>query len=637
MEIEELVNKLNECRESYYNKGVSLMSDEEFDFEEKRLRELDPQNPYFQQIGRKTSTRDIPVEHKIPMLSMQKVQTAEDAEAWINSVAKGDVWVDPKLDGISGKVVFNEEGLFDYASTRGDGTVGALIPFAKDISGVPKRFLANSELRGEFIINKKHQHLYGPLRNTCSGLLKRKDKPADIANVSFVIYDVHCYKKENELTFINRGEKLSKIERILKDLGEDYNIVTLRKTGDIYKAYDDYVNSWRESYPYETDGMILTVDGGQDVYDQINSKYKITTFNRFNMALKPPAESASSTVRSIDVAVNRMKVSFVAVFDPILINGVKIERATLDNYSSMRAAKIGVGTKVLVKRSNDVIPKIIEAYNDEDVVPFDIERCPCCGSKLEMNHQDVACTNEYGCPGVYASKLQYLLKSIGVKNVGDATINSIATLFDDTDFALKFSIFFATLRDPSQMLAYLFKSPDSKSAQRFMDSIRIAFEDPEFTEVSVMGSFSIPTIGKTELINHNIKTLAEMEEYVKFLDTIQYTSSFDTELKNWWNDEKHVEDLRETMELLKPYFHEEAKESGDEITYCISGDVPGFTKSKLAVHLAEIDPRLKFVSSVKMGLDFLISNEEGTTKVLKAKKYGIPVYTLDETLSKFQR
>lgn len=131
MEIEELVNKLNECRESYYNKGISLISDEEFDFEEKRLRELDPQNPYFQQIGRKTSTRDIPVEHKIPMLSMQKVQTAEDAEAWIDSVAKGDVWVDPKLDGISGKVVFNDEGLFDYASTRGDGMVGALIPFAK--------------------------------------------------------------------------------------------------------------------------------------------------------------------------------------------------------------------------------------------------------------------------------------------------------------------------------------------------------------------------------------------------------------------------------------------------------------------------------------------------------------------------
>ena len=137
-EVKELVKKLNIYREKYYN-GVSDIPDEEFDFYERRLKTLDPNNPYFDKVGNKVSKDVEEVEHKIPMLSMQKVQTAEDAEKWYNNLRLNSVWIDPKLDGISGKIVYDSKGNYEYASTRGDGLVGALLPYGKLIDGVPTK------------------------------------------------------------------------------------------------------------------------------------------------------------------------------------------------------------------------------------------------------------------------------------------------------------------------------------------------------------------------------------------------------------------------------------------------------------------------------------------------------------------
>ena len=68
-EIKKLVDKLNRWREMYYNEGETEVSDEEFDFEERRLKEMDPNNEYFIQVGRKlkSNTRDIKIEHEVPM------------------------------------------------------------------------------------------------------------------------------------------------------------------------------------------------------------------------------------------------------------------------------------------------------------------------------------------------------------------------------------------------------------------------------------------------------------------------------------------------------------------------------------------------------------------------------------------
>ena len=103
-----------------------------------------------------------------------------------------------------------------------------------------------------------------------------------------------------------------------------------------------------------------------------------------------------------------------------------------------------------------------------------------------------------------------------------------------------------------------------------------------------------------------------------------------------------------TMEFMAKYFYDNLKEDipllsavtvyetpEGSVTYCISGEVPGYKKSELVKYLKTINNSLAFVDSVTVNTNFLISYETGTTKVLKAKKYNIPVYTIDDVIDHY--
>lgn len=641
-EIEELVNKLNDLRKKYYNDS-SNVNDEEFDYYENKLRQLDPTNSYFEQVGAKINKDDEEVEHIIPMLSMQKVQTAEDAVKWFNSLAFkfGCVWIDPKLDGISGKLVYDKDGNFQYASTRGDGFVGAKIRFADSIN-IPKKFLPNSELRGEFIIKKKWQNRFKTsLRNMCSGILKRKEPSEDLKYLSFVIYDVHTYDKPFE--FSTRGNKIERIrDELIKCGNAEFDIIPIEKTSDVKAMYEKYVNELRDKWEWETDGIIMTVNGDQSTYDMINSRYKITTFNRYNMAVKPPANFAESEITDIKIKVNRQKVSFVAELKPVQLLNVVVHNATLDNYTNMVINKIGIGTTVLVKRTNDVIPKVYNFYNNpsKNIKYLDITHCPSCGSKLIHVYQDVMCPNEFRCPAIYESKISYIINKFEILGIGDSLIHEISralmvhhepennTLFD----------FFANFI-PLSNGSYRFESViedifnGGVRPKKFKETM-FDFFNNKLTESRLLGCFNIPHIGETSLAEHNIRTLKQMEDYVNDLESKPLLESvFDSTLFNWWKKNSiGRNDMKMCIDLLRPFFKTEEEISSDTHLYCISGEVPDQygNKNIFAAAISEIDSKYKYVKDVTTATEYLVTNETNTSKVVKANKYGVKIVGFDE-------
>ena len=652
-EVKKLVDELNSYRMKYYNGEDTGVTDEEFDFKERRLKELDPNNQYFYQVGAKTQTRDIPVEHEYPMLSMQKEQTAEAVVDWFFDIQQKfpnlyfedgipSLWYEPKFDGISGKIVYDQDGNYKLASTRGDGTVGALIPFGIKIKGVIPKYIPNSELRGEFIIPKRYSREFsGPLRNSCSGILKRKEESDELKYVNFVTYDVHYYDNTYRPNFKNRLDKLLSIIKVSQDLNHFEPIMILpKKTVNIPQVYQEYVQNLREKWEYETDGIILTIDGGQDNYDMINSRYSITTCNRYNMALKPPAEFGSSEVINIHSSVNRMKISFVAQIKPIYINGVLVQRATLDNYQNMKRMKIGIGSTVLMKRSNDVIPKIVESYNEEgkEIKFIDVDKCPCCGTPVVKVYQDIMCPNEYGCKDVYASKLEDFLTGLNVKNIGPSIINGIVDYIRYKEWPYTFYSFLKMMNVIDYKLEFgMIHFNGGKRTTNFIESSDYIFKN--ITELKLLANFNIPYIGEGMLIKAGLTTVEKFLKYKEELDKkIVIEDVFDSRLIAWFKDKRHIEDLMQCYELLKPYFKEVKESVGTEITYCISGEVPGFkNKQEFINKVSELDSNLLFVSSVTSSLDYLVSVETGTSKVLKAKKYKIPVLSPEEFIAKFTK
>jgi DNA ligase (NAD+) len=644
--IDELVNKLNKLRDEYYNDS-SNVNDEEFDFYERELKSLDPNNPYFNQVGAKISSELKEVEHEYPMLSMNKVQTLEDMEKWYETFAikyGKTVFIDPKLDGISGTVKYDKYGYLEYVATRGDGIIGAIIPFGDKIYGVPQRFRPNSELRGEFIINKKYKNvLNGPLRNICSGIMKRKNYTDDVKYLSFVIYDLRSPDKNY---FFNRRDKINKIKAELFGLKQECICVPVIETSNMKEAYENYIHKWRDEYEFETDGMILTVDGDQKTYDLINSQYKIKAFNRYNIAIKPPAQFAESEILDIIPSVNRRKVSYVAKIKPVYLLDTLISNATLDNFQNIKRNNIGIGTKVLVKRTNDVIPKVYNFYNEPNkkIKKIDFSHCPVCGSKLVPVYQDLMCPNEFGCLGIYKSKIENIIKTFDVKNVGDSIIHAITMKLFKNDLITKMNngeLFLYNFFKGFKPNGNTYELEDfiiehfngGKRPEIFKEAIFKMYDN--LTEVKVISCFNIPYIGESALLNHGIKTFEDLEEYVLELKNKPVLeSSFDSTIFNWWNNNVlGKKDLIMTIDLLKDLFKTD-EIVDNQITYCISGAVPEKFGTKQNF-IDEINNKYRYVKDVTSATDLLITNEHSTSKVVKAHKYGVKIITFDEFLKNY--
>ena len=214
---ENLVRRLEEAREAYYNSDAPLMSDAEYDALEDELRSADPENPYFTTVGFPAAdapdapdaadtadAADAPdagapkVRHRVPMLSMAKAKDLGETEKWLRRLAPEPEWtlaVQPKIDGVSASLLY-EGGELRGAATRGDGVQGQdisrITPYLPDI---PRRigFTRDAvEVRGELHLPKDTDYDTGgrPLRNNCVGLINRKEQREDIRHVRFLAYQI---------------------------------------------------------------------------------------------------------------------------------------------------------------------------------------------------------------------------------------------------------------------------------------------------------------------------------------------------------------------------------------------------------------------------------------------------------------
>lgn len=211
---ENLVRRLEEAREAYYNSDAPLMSDAEYDALEDELRSGDPENPYFTTVGFPAAdapdaadtadAADAPdtgapkVRHRVPMLSMAKAKDLDETEKWLRRLAPEPEWtlaVQPKIDGVSASLLY-EGGELRGAATRGDGVQGQdisrITPYLPDI---PRRisFTRDAvEVRGELHLPKDTDYDTGgrPLRNNCVGLINRKEQREDIRHVRFLAYQI---------------------------------------------------------------------------------------------------------------------------------------------------------------------------------------------------------------------------------------------------------------------------------------------------------------------------------------------------------------------------------------------------------------------------------------------------------------
>ncbi len=438
----ELVDQINEHNRRYHSEDRPSVTDAEYDLLFDRLLELEKNNPELktansptQRVGSVPSKRFESVTHNVPMLSLQKVNNADDFEAFDKRVKDGleteddiEYVIEPKLDGLAVELVY-ENGSLVLASTRGDGTTGENI--TANIKTIHSVLLSlseetatkypNLEVRGEVymqlsdfdslnkrLVSEGIAPLANP-RNGAAGSLRQLDSKITASR---------------PLLFSAYG--ISRID--LPDLDTQSAVLELLKTnGFLVNEYTDVVKgvdavkrkfarfkAIRSDLDYEIDGMVIKVNS----FEQQRILGQIARAPRWAVAWKFAAELAETILEDVEFSVGRTGVvTPVAKLKPVKVAGVMVSNASLHNEDELRRLDLHIGDRVVIRRAGDVIPEVVEVVEIGEERGKLIElpsECPSCESEIIKPDGEAAyrCFN-LSCPAQLEGRIYYFAAKSG--------------------------------------------------------------------------------------------------------------------------------------------------------------------------------------------------------------------------------
>lgn len=631
--IKEIVKKLRNHRDHYYSGGLFGVGiyDDEFDALEELLRTEEPSNDeerklkieYLESVGHSRSINsNEDIDHIKPMLSMNKIKL-DNLQSWIKScdinIQQDELLYEEKIDGVSGSLVY-ENGKLMYGKTRGDGSTGKRIDISYNnctIQHIPKvlsePYPEYLEVRGEFYINKSLAKKYvgSPLRNRASGIIKSGESMEDISFVAYqiVVAEDNPYDIESKRILSIKYEH--DILGYLKYKNFDIvNYVLLKDLAAVTDVYNNYLHI-RDKLKYETDGIVLIVDN-IDKQNNINNDKTIRNHYYHNVAIKPPSKTAKARPIRIEKNISRLGRAIpVIVVEPVVIDNVVIERATLNNikyYYSLAPNGMKTDSIVTIKRANDVIPQCMD-YEDIDPssIPLylNVETCDECGTKLREDGQHLICDN-VDCQGRVIATIVHWVEKFNILNVGYAFIK---TCYDNN---IVRSIKDLYRKDLAIELSKLDGFVDGGS--RISKIVEAIHGTKGCSDTDIMDGIGIPGIGRITLNNNRIYNI---DTIIEDIENIDKKYAVYTYMKNWLSNKSNYDTLVELKSILKSKPIELIVTNGP--TVCITGT--------LSVSRKELEAKLLSkgytpVNTVSSNTNYLIIGRDSSnsSKLKKAMK-----------------
>jgi DNA ligase (NAD+) len=548
------------ANDAYYNTGEKILTDQEFDL-------LADDGLEIKNFRSKT-------DHFQPMGSLKKLKTKEDYDKWV----KGDVKASPKLDGNSLEMVF-EDGILVKAITRGDGFVG------NDVTDKVKHCnfkaqLGTGSLKAEALMKKVHQKDYDKnIRNVVSGTLNRKTPDvSELQKIDIIVFDDLNYFKCDDMT---------------------------------YEILEAQFNKMKEFYEYEIDGLVLELLS--NVYEEDN---ELLPANK--VALKFNKEGVDGVVGSIEWNLGKhSRITPVLVLEKAVeIDGTNVQRISASNYSLLVAAGLGIGAKVQVIKSGDIIPFISKVIERSDYVPS--VYCPECSTKAEYDENKVhmLCNNVL-CTGKTVVKLQHIFNIFDCEYISDSTVESLYNFGFKT--ILKF--FKATVDDISGLPGF-----GPSKAKNIISKLK----GVKLTEAQVIECAMVKGISSSQskkLIEH----FGSLENFfrTKFtVDDIKVIDSFGDVLAETVRNNKNLFEItyNDLIECGLQIIEAKPKTVGAK-NIVFTGKCEKYGRKELEKVLE--DAGFNVQSGINKDTQILLCEDpnSGSSKVKKAEKFGTQVMT----------
>ncbi len=648
--IDELIEKINDLNYYYYTLDEPKLSDREYDKIYDKLVALEDETGIVydysptQRVGGDIIERFEKHRHISELWSLAKSQSIQELIEWDNrakrlmedyksesgeELPQLEYITEYKFDGLTINLTY-ENGDLVQGATRGNGTIGeGILQQIKTIKSIPLRidFKGTVEVQGEGLMplsilksyNETADEALKNARNAAAGALRNLDpKVTEERNLSAYFYNIGYiedkafYKHEDVLEFLRENRfpvfnyqgKFDKIEDVADEINR--------------------IEEERNSLDILTDGVVIKIN-------DIKTRQVLGYTNKFpRWAIAYKFEAEETTTKLLDVIWNvgrTAKVTPTAVLEPVDIGGVTVSRATLNNYDDIERKGVRLNSRVLIRRSNDVIPEILGTVpSDEET--FEIEKphkCPACNTELVQNGVHIFCPNSLSCKPQLVSRLVHFASrdAMNIEGFSEKTAEKLLDEIDIRDLPEIYEVKYEDLIDLDG-----FKE---KKTNNLLQSIE------KSKDVS-LGSF-IYALG---ISNVGIKTANDLAAYFKSLDNIKNADT--EELKKageigdiiadsiveFFHDPRIVSSLEKLLaEGVRPYFYETKTVESvfTDKTVVITGSIEGLNRNEIKESIEKLGA--KVTGSVSKNTDYLIAGKDPGSKYDRAMDLGTEIINED--------
>ena len=637
----QLIDTLNKWAHEYYVLDNPTVSDKEYDAlydELRRMEEADgvvyPDSPT-RRVGGEPIKGFEKHTHIARLFSLDKSVSEEELSAFLTRVEKlsgtqPDYTVEYKFDGLTVCLTY-DNGHFVRATTRGNGVVGEDVTAqVLTVKSFPLKiaYTGKLEVRGEAVIrlsvleeyNKTAAEPLKNARNAAAGAIRNLDpKITESRRVDIYFYDVNYMENGAPMSQTNAHDFL------IKEGFKVYPYFAVCKTKEEVLSAISQIEKERKTIDVLTDGAVIKVNDAT-LRDEMGFTDK---FPRWAMAYKFEAEEVTTLLQEVIWQVGRTgKLTPLALLDPVDLGGATVSRATLNNYGDIQRKDVKIGSRVLVRRSNEVIPEILGttehyAHSQEVEKPT---LCPACGSILQEIGAHLFCPNRLCTPRVVAALDHYASKN--AMNI-DGFSESTALQLVEKGMAKSFSDLYALTEENLASLDG-FKDKKISNLLTAIEKSKTPILDAFIYAIGVegVGRVAAKDLAARFKNMENLKK-ATVEELIALENVGEITANA---IVAYFADETNLAELSALENAgVAPTWSEEKKEgifSGESVV--LTGSLSSFKRSEAQKLIEERGGVCQ--SSVTAKTTLVLAGEEAGSKLDKAKKLGIKI--IDEATFK---
>lgn len=628
----ELVDKLNKWAHEYYVLDNPSVPDSEYDkyYDElKRLEEESgavlPDSPT-RRVGGEPLKAFSRHEHIARLYSLDKAVSSEELDAFFTRIKKvvpnPEYTVEYKFDGLTMCITY-ENGAFVRATTRGNGTVGEDVTAqCLTIKSFPLKisYKGTVEVKGEAVIrlsvldeyNKTAAEPLKNARNAAAGAIRNLDPSVTAKRrPDIYFYDINYIEDNAPET------QAGCFEWLKKEGFKVYPFWRLCKTEEEVKAAIDEIEVERRNIDVLTDGAVIKLNDVA-VRGVLGSTDK---FPRWAIAYKFEAEECETVVRDVRWQVGRTgKLTPLAELDPVDLAGVTVRRATLNNYGDILRKDVKKGSRVLMRRSNEVIPEILGTVEHAEG-SIDIQKptvCPFCGTTLTENGANIFCPNRLCRPRVVAKLAHFASKdAMDIEGFSEKTAEQ---LHDEFGLANASQLYGLTKEKLLSLDGF-----KNKKAENLLSAIEKSKAVTLDKFIYALGIEGVGKVAAADLAKAfgDMQTLrAATKESLLALDNIGDVTA-DT-IVNWFADGENIAELERLLGVISPQAKKAAAGgvfSGQFVV--LTGTLPTYKRSRAQELIEESGGVCQ--SSVTSKTTLVLAGEEAGSKLEKAKKLGVKI------------